>query len=295
MGLEKRKNKTGKLSDADIEYIETYRHKKSIEEIGAHIRRAPDQIGKYILAHPDGPEVKPNSFAGNLEDRPEWSQLELQYTEEELNFFKYRFYQLLNQFGKDDVLPTEEMQITTLIHMEIMGQQTLSERKTLVTQQKLTQERLEGLYDVSRDHDPDSPSGIDLFKEISVLELRFADLSKQLKMIGDRHHSFTMQQSKLLEQLKATRDQRVKVVEGSKKSFLGYLKALTEEDFRTSEGRDAALMLRAKEKAYFKMAEPRTYIDGTVDQPLLTPETVAMFGDDYEPAGSAEEGPGSRS
>jgi hypothetical protein len=63
-------------------------------------------------------------------------------------------------------------------------------------------------------------------------------------------------------------------IENSKMSFLGWLKALQEEEVRQQEGEDMELMRAAVVVETERLSKSHKYVDDSVDQPLLTPENV---------------------
>ena len=55
----------------------------------------------------------------DLKNRPFWKELEKQFSEEELQSLLYHWSRIVTQF-RDDVLPTEELQIIDAIKLEIL-------------------------------------------------------------------------------------------------------------------------------------------------------------------------------
>lgn len=264
-------------------------------QMGVHVDRVENYLAK---AHPDG--VKPSKgemrLADELEMRPEWANFKEQFTPKELGHFKYRYVQLMGQF-RDDILPTEELQIFQVITLDIMIQRTLREQKVAIEEMERLNAELDALHDSVRKFSgmtgPDEAK--DVFNAIKSAESRYAGLSDLVKILSQRHESYLMRQSAMLKDIKGTRDQRVKIFENSKQSFLGYLRALNEEEFRLKEGRDAALMKAATDKKAAELARPHTYADGGIDRPLLTPEVVLDEGSPNElgdevSVGQTEEG-----
>ena len=79
----------------------------------------------------------------------------------------------------------------------------------------------------------------------------------------------------MLKDLKGTREQRIKAIEDSKQTFASLVKQIaTDKSFRTKIGVDMEKMRLAMEKEKERLSEYHEYLDGTVDQPLLTPETL---------------------
>jgi hypothetical protein len=258
------------------DYIARFHDKMSAEQIAAQFKnkRSAEQIQKYINKEfgQNRPIRKEMKLADELVNRPEWENFREQFTPKELEHFQYRYVQLMGQF-RDDVLPTEELQIFQVITIDILIQRTLKEQKVTVENMERINKELEVLHEEAKDGMADK----DLFNALKAGEGQYAVLTDALKVLSQRHESYLMRQSSMLKELKATRDQRVKVFENSRQSFLGYLRALGEEDFRLQEGRDAELMRKATEKQAEEMARPQAFPDGVIDQPLLTPETVQDY------------------
>lgn len=271
--------KRGRLSGDECTYIEKFKHKRTVEQIASHLRRPIHAIEKQLaLEVNDVGEIQRAGLAGELENRPEWLQLKQQFDDEELEFYKYRYMQLISQFGRDDITPTEELQIFQLINFQIMGMQTMKERKPIVLQQKDCQRRLEKEYQLRDKLDEGSPEYKDCCKRISVLEERYSGIASALKAVNARNDGYSDKVNDILKQLKATRDQRKKVVDDGDKNFIGFLKKLTLEDQRSKIGREIEYMRIAADKEQKRLEAPHVYDDGFTDQPLLTPESVL---DDY--------------
>jgi hypothetical protein len=271
----------GPLPGEIRDYIARFHDKMTAEQIAAQFKnkRSASQIQKYINKEfgDNKPIRKEMRLADELASRPEWDNFREQFTPKELEHFQYRYVQLMGQF-RDDVLPTEELQIFQVITLDIMIQRTLREQRVAVSGQERITQDLEHLH--KQDENPDAlttKEAKELFTSISSCESKYAMLADTIKVLSQRHESYLMRQSHMLKELKGTRDQRVKVFENSRQSFLGYLRALGEEDFRMQEGRDAELMRKATEKQAQAMARPQAFPDGVVDQPLLTPETVQDY------------------
>lgn len=75
--------------------------------------------------------------------------------------------------------------------------------------------------------------------------------------------------------MKATRQDRIKSIEGSKNSFSGWMKdIIADKDRRTSVGNYIEKMRIAMDVEFARLSELHTYCDKSVDQPLLTPESI---------------------
>lgn len=268
--------KRGRLSAAEEAFIEKHRDRMTAEQMADRLNRIPSTVQKY-LGNVEGRAVKAEiTLSVELETRPEWEQWQQQFTPDELKFFKYRYVQFMSQF-RDDILPTEEIQVFQFITLDILTQRVMREQKKIVAEQEYIQKRLEQTYKEQEHVSELTEEEVEeIDKDIRYMEGRYADLSSQLKPISQRHESYLMRQSNMLKELKATRDQRVKVLEGSKQSFLGFLRALQDDEFREEQGDDLEKHRIATDKEYERLSKPHKYVDGTEDLPLLTPETAVI-------------------
>jgi hypothetical protein len=83
------------------------------------------------------------------------------------------------------------------------------------------------------------------------------------------------EKNKILKEMKATRDARIKHLEGNKHNFVNFLRRIVEDRaMRTRLGRDMEKMRLATQVEYQRLSEWHEYDDGEVDQPFLTPENV---------------------
>ena len=78
----------------------------------------------------------------------------------------------------------------------------------------------------------------------------------------------------LLRALKASREQRISRIENSQKSFMELIKNIYDEEFKEREGRLSSLAKLASQKELERLSQTHQYMDGQVDQPILSNETV---------------------
>jgi hypothetical protein len=283
--------KRGPFNRECMDFIDRHAGRFTAEQIAARLGVTTLRVENYLAktaaesGGPKAPAKREMKLADELETRPEWDNFKEQFTERELAHFKYRYVQLMGQF-RDDILPTEELQIFQVITLDIMIQRTLREQKAAVEEMERINKELESLHDQAGSlSEINGPGDIKAVADgIKAAESRYATLSDVVKVLSQRHESYLMRQSAMLKDIKGTRDQRVKIFENSKQSFLGYLRALSEEDFRMKEGRDAALMKAATDKKAAELARPHVYADGSTDRPMLTPEIMLAEGEEDEDA-----------
>ena len=79
----------------------------------------------------------------------------------------------------------------------------------------------------------------------------------------------------MLKDLKATREQRIKRLEDSKQTFIGWVRNLMSNPQTRSElGTEMEKMRLAVNKEQERLSEYHKYEDSLVDQPFLTPDTT---------------------
>ena len=114
--------KTGRISKVEEQYISENIH-VPYAKVASELDRNPDSILDFIKRKvAEGKLEKPKWLEGQDEEqakydlsfRPYWKELEQQFTNEELELFKYHWSRIISQF-QDDVIPTEELQVVDLI------------------------------------------------------------------------------------------------------------------------------------------------------------------------------------
>ena len=202
----------------------------------------------------------------DLTFRPYWSELKQQFAEEELKLFQYHWARIISQF-KDDVIPTEELQVVDLIKLELLMNRSLKHNKDNIEQ--IT--ALEALISTERAHDPDQMDTDSLFN----MERQVASLKASQESLNRDYRELQTKKNSMLKEMKATREQRVKRLEDSKQNFTSWMGYLIANPEITNEyGIEMEKMRLAMETEKGRLAEYHKFTDEMVDQPFLTPETV---------------------
>ncbi len=269
---------TGRLSREHKRNIPKWKKQgMTNEEIADRVNRSQEGIQKFLdecgyvdeAALPDEHDHASLKYA--LRNKIYWKELQMQFTEHELEVFESLWIEMMiNQF-RQDLLPVEELSVKQMLTLEILMNRSLVDRKKqLVKIDKLDRELVEE-YKVDKDD-----------RDLSFIDHLESQLSYAKGLIG----SYTTEHTKLLAQLekinkdlKATRDQRVKRIEDSKSTFSGLLRYLDDETNRARMGREMELMNVAKDKSLDELSEYHEYIDGEVDIPILNSETVGKHDD----------------
>ena len=122
----------GRLSNAETKFITENVDTMEVEDIATHLDRDPSSIETFIKRKLRLGLSAEEEVAYTLEERPYWSDLQQQFTASELELVKYHWGRIISQF-KDDVFPTEEIQVIDVIKIEIlMNRSLLSNKQNIV-------------------------------------------------------------------------------------------------------------------------------------------------------------------
>lgn len=202
----------------------------------------------------------------DLSYRPYYQELKTQFTDTELKLFEYHWTRIISQF-QDDVIPTEELQVVDLIKLELLMNRSLRGNKENIEQ--IT--ALEALVAVERARDADQQDREELFN----MERQIASLKASQESLNRDYRDLQDKKNRMLKDMKATREQRVKRFEDSKSSFGGFMTHLiANPEVTRAYGIEMEQMRLAMEKEKERLSAYHTYEDGIVDQPFLTPDTV---------------------
>lgn len=286
--------KKGVLGNDEKAYIDKNQRTKSIEEMAAELNRSPELVSKYVLEQ--GGLSPHGSILTSLRTRPEWDTFKLEFNDDELKTFEYHYIKFMGQFGGEGgMLPTEERQVFSLIKAILYESRILVELKKHHEEMRAISESQREIQDaigkLKSGNAKDKAAQIrDLKAEHGKHDDRYAELSKLLKDVDGRRITNNTVQSTLTEKLRGSRDQRVKLIEDSKKSYPGLIRMLMEDDFRTKQEEQMKMAELASKKALERLSKPHKYADDVYDQPILTSKTVI---DDYSPytSGVSEDEP----
>jgi hypothetical protein len=195
-----------------------------------------------------------------------WSELKAQFSSEELKLFLYHWGRIVGQF-KDDVFPTEGLQIVDAIKLELLMSRALRNQQKSMEDILFLEEQLEKERNLDEE-ERDTDRITNLERQIGVLRASQDSLSTQFKDMLDK-------KTKIFREMKATRDQRIKILEQGKESYISWLKKImTDAELKDRLGKDMEKMRLAADAEFGRLSGYHEYIDGSVDQPMLTPENV---------------------
>jgi hypothetical protein len=257
--------KAGRLSKAETQFITEHADTLGFEEIASRLNRDPNSIKTFIKRKLKLGLSEEEEIAYSLEDRPYWSELKQQFTTEELELVKYHWSRIIAQF-RDDVFPTEEMQVVDVIKLELLMNRSLKQNKETIDQINM----LEKLLVQERDVEPEQRDR----DYIMNLERQAATLRASQESLNRDYRDLQTKKSSMLKEMKGTREQRIKRLEDSKQSFTGWIAHLMQNpEIVKGYGLEMEKMKTAMMAEKDRLSKYHKYDDGQVDQPFLTPET----------------------
>jgi len=260
--------KKGRFSKTEQEFIKKNYKDLPTEEIATHLDRDPDSIRSYVNSKLGSTLFQEREIKAlhDLQGRPFWKELKQQFAEEELELLLYHWGRIITQF-RDDVLPTEELQIIDAIKLEILMNRALKGQQTNMRdigryEELVTDEKAKSLEIQDKDYI------YNLERQVAVCRAAQESLTREYKDLQTK-------KSSMLKDLKATREQRVKRLEDSKQTFVGWVRNLmSNHEVRHQLGMDMEKMRLATNVEAERLSEYHKYEDGTIDQPFLTPDSA---------------------
>lgn len=256
----------GRISKEEERYISQNIESTSIQDIANFLDRDVDSIEQFVKRKLKHGLSLEEEVAFSLEDRPYWYELQNQFTEEELELFKYHWSRIIAQF-KDDVLPTEELQVIDVIKLEILMNRCLKGNKENIAQISLYEQLVKDERSREKDQQ-DTDYIINLERQIASLRASQESLNRDYRELQSKKVS-------MLREMKGTREQRIKRLEDSKQSFLSWIAHIMQDPDKMKQyGVEMEKMRMAMLKERDRLSAFHKYEDGQIDQPFLTPDTV---------------------
>jgi len=258
--------KKGRFSKEEIAYIDKHVKTDSTDQIAIYLDRDPDSVQKFIKKKYRKGASAEEIAAFDLENRPYWIEIQNQFTEEELKLFRYHWARIISQF-RDDVIPTEELQVVDLIKLELLMNRSLKSNKSNIEQITV----MEALIQEERARDPDQQN-VDM---VFNMERQVASLRASQESLNKDYRELQTKKNSMLKEMKATREQRVKRLEDSKQSLTGWIAYLmSNPDITSRYGIEMEKMRLAMSKERDRLSDLHKYQDGMVDQPFLNSDTI---------------------
>ena len=209
-------------------------------------------------------------IAQDIKKTKAWQQLTEELSPNELLYYEEKYAQYMAQF-KDDVLVTEQTQISLLIKFEIMmhrnAKAKYSAAQEIARLVSMQNDFLATFPDRSAMSEDDREHVLSLEAQIQSAKQAEQARSGEFIKLEEKHQA-------LLKDLKATREQRVTRIESSKQSFLAIIRQLQEEENKELMGRQMEIMRQVSEKEMDRLGAPHVYEDGSADLPILNADTI---------------------
>jgi hypothetical protein len=273
----KQPTKSGRLSNAEVAFIEANAGRMTPQDIAGKLNRSVNVVLKAMSAkpatpRPPEPETQ-SSIRLGLKQSAAWKQLVAEFEKDELAYFEEQYVALMDQFSEDKVLPTEENQVFKVIKLDLLKHRNAVKQRRVGREIERLEVTREQLLKLQKFNLPDSDEDVrklqildELLEKANSLQ---ADLTVEYVKLEEKHQ-------KLMEALKATRQQRVDRIESGKMDFLGLLRSLQEESVRQEGDRYIELMRRATAGELNRLSAHHQYGDSSYDRPILTPDTVGL-------------------
>ena len=258
--------KKGRISIEEERIIARLIDSMTVEDIAQKLDRDVESIDNFVKRKFRVGISGEEAAAFSLEDRPYYHELSGQFTDEELELFKYHWSRIIAQF-KDDVFPTEELQVVDVIKLELLMNRCLKSNKDNITdmtvfEKMVKEERVKDKEDRDQDY-------------ILNLERQIAALRASQESLNRDYRELQSKKASMLREMKGTREQRIKRLEDSKQSFVSWVAHLMQDpDTMKKYGIEMEKMRLAMKKEGERLSALHKYEDGTIDQPFLTPDTV---------------------
>jgi len=271
------KKKVGQFSTKELDFLNKNIETMTAEQMAEHLNRSLEVVEKHLESIRDNENTTLNRLESkrafqDLQKKPYWAELKLQYTPKELELYLYHWAKYLEQFNFD-VTHSEESQICKAIDLQILMGRTLKEKQKVDGEIEIMEKELRRAVneddtvmtdDAKNNHRNYIQS---IMTQLAGVRSSQLNRTKEFKDLVDQHQ-------KLTKDLKGTRDQRFKEIEDRKVTFFGWLKQFDNINERMKLSREAELIAMASEKSLQDLGEYHTYQDNSVDQCILNAETV---------------------
>lgn len=238
----------------------------NVTDIAKKLDRDVESIDSFIKRKLKKGLSVEEEVAYELEERPYWIELQSQFTGDELELFKYHWTRIIAQF-KDDVFPTEELQVVDVIKLEILMNRCLKSNKDNLNEMNT----IEKLIRDERALDKDQRDQDYLMN----MERQMAALRASQESLNRDYRELQTKKAAMLREMKGTREQRIKRLEDSKQSFTSWVAMLIQDpEMLKRYGIEMEKMRLAMKNEEKRLSAFHKYEDGQVDQPFLTPDTV---------------------
>lgn len=265
-------HRTGPIGKSEAAEIQAMFPVYSDEEIAKKTNRNTSSITKLRTQTPALLDYENRKdYIAILHTKHYWKKITEQLTFEEVKFFENEWAAYSAQF--QELTHTDELTLLDTIILTIELNRILVEKKDLIDTIDDTQKLL--------DKELKLGDSQDTVRVMSYRETLTAMRSAQ-PAISRRFLETQSRKDEKFKQLKATREQRYKSIEESKKNIFELLKQLDTVEVRAKENRMLSLMTDATKKERERLMEPIQFADQMVDSCLLSAETMDYLDEKYK-------------
>lgn len=264
----KRPIKRGVLNKDELHFVEIWHRKKSVEEIANDLNRSEEMIQKTIDHFWD---ENPNSpIVRDLRNTTFYRTIREEMSVDELALFEAEYINLSKEFSLNELNAFEKKQLMDYIRAEIREHRFNRDLRYLIDEQIFYQKEVERLRSLLQD----KPKDADIKEELSLARTELENIARRVTSTDKTIRDTETLKRNLFDDLKATRKQRLDKLVDNKRNFTSLLKDLMEEDFRERSNLHLHMTNTAAVKVEKQFARPTKFKDGTIEQPLLSVETL---------------------
>lgn len=263
-------NKNGRWTKEEEDYMVRNHKIMSIEDLSCQLQRNPKTVYNYVKEKLNfGKEVfkeTKKEVEFDIKKSPLWKQISEQFTSDELDTFLYHYANLVSQFNYD-VFATERLQIIEFCRIEILINRALKKMNDVNRQ----------INELDREIDLEYKLEEELRDQQKMIRLKELRVSMNMSAINytKDYKELLDKKGTLLREVKGTRADRIKRIEDSKETIGTYLASLMDNtEMRRSLGIEIEKFRLATKIEYQRLSDYHTYIDGSVEQPILNTENI---------------------
>lgn len=260
------KVRVGPYSREEKKFIIDNAGKISHESIASTLGRNPDAVKRFIQKQ--GLKTFDSSYEYDLKATPYWPQAVRQFNAEELETMRFHWNETMKQF-RGDVLHSEELQILDMCRLEVMTNRLLEIENSTHTNISLIEQ------DIAQEEKKKKDKSFEKLAEMKAMQ---ASYYSSLQDYAKRYGDLLSQKNNIFGKLKATREQRIKEIESSKESLIGWLRNLEKNyEERRRLGIEMEKFRLAVQKEEERLSQYHEFLDGEVDQPLISPKSIGKI------------------
>ena len=291
-GKHSRGLKEGRLTREEWDIIREYADKETDRQIAKRLGRSIEAVKRFREKHLNKlgrsghiGETEDLELKQRLKSKYYWDDIKKQFSASELEFFSEMWVKIIKQFS-GDIIETEENQVVDYIRLEILKNRNLIDRQKAV--KKMTQADT-ALQKLLKDNGPPPYTDPQIHEQFADLSETASNYSGSLSSRMEEYKKLLEKQADLRKAMKGSRDDRIKMIENSRKSLHDWINMLLDYDYRNKEGRMISMVDKATDKEYEKLGSLHIYDDNFADQPILNSETVEWV-EDITPKRNEDEG-----